>query len=517
MTSAKYVQFLGDPTILYRMNAIYSVATAGKTKLDRWNTNAEAVALMKLSVAEAKKHFDKVFLHTDAVGKKLFEQIEFEEVYLSLEGFDVPSTLATACKLNTVAIQTGPFVHLDWDFILWRLLDRSKLSPVVAQCATPAQDLAKWQKLLRALEWKPKFLEAAIEAHEQIDLPCPGVLGGDNHLFLSRYASLALEILRHPGNAILRQPANQAEADDICIFVEQVLLALCAREEGVQIHYLTQEPTYSLNAVDPRWLPKLGFTHLSGGSKRDPLWKNIVARLSKARPEAYDQSNLAQREAETEPFDLRLVRHHYLVSMEAQTARRGNALRLLKELGCEVEWKTPIKISEVPWDQTPEIYRYAPKYASQVWTLMAIFDEVEKAGVDRFALFEDDIVLHPQITELLPRIRIPTCWKFIYLGGRNGGYRYNVATGMVRSTFVSDLHAVVIKADIIPDLRQVLLDGSICSHWADFRIATLHWQHPAYLCRPNLFWQSFHQNDSGTGEGYSNYNADGSVAYAQGD
>ena len=55
------------------------------------------------------------------------------------------------------------------------------------------------------------------------------------------------------------------------------------------------------------------------------------------------------------------------------------------------------------------------------------------------------------------------------------------------------------------------------SAFADFRIARLHSQYPAYLCRPNLAWQSRHSDDSDQLKAYSNYYANGAVRVGQGD
>jgi hypothetical protein len=70
---------------------------------------------------------------------------------------------------------------------------------------------------------------------------------------------------------------------------------------------------------------------------------------------------------------------------------------------------------------------------------------------------------------------------------------------------------------MIPHLRRVLFDPAIDSAYTDFRIASLHGQYPAYLCRPNLAWQSHHSDDSGRLKPFSNYYANGAVRVGQGD
>jgi len=213
--------------------------------------------------------------------------------------------------------------------------------------------------------------------------------------------------------------------------------------------------------------------------------------------------------------DLTQIPYKVLISMESQKQRRDNAQRQFSGLGITVEWKIPVKISDIPWKLMPSIYHQHPKYASQALTLVEVFTEAKRRNVDSFMLFEDDIVFHPNFRALISHIKVPRDWRFIYLGGRNGGKREWVTEFLVRGAFVSDLHAVIIRTEMVALLEAVLFDPIIRSQWADFRIATLHKQYPAYLCRPNLAWQSVHSDESGICP-YSNYNADGTVVVGKG-
>ena len=216
-------------------------------------------------------------------------------------------------------------------------------------------------------------------------------------------------------------------------------------------------------------------------------------------------------------LNLDLIPYKVLVSMPQQHERRANAQRQFAELGMEVEWKIPVKLDDIDWKILPEIYRVRPKYASQTLTLIEVFEEARRRNVSHFAHFEDDIVFHPDVLSLLPQINVPEDWKFIYLGGRNWGPKKYVSQGIVKPHYVYDLHAAVIRTDMIDLLKQILLDPAINSHWADSRIALLHKTCPTYLCRPNLAWQSAHTDDAGGALHYSNYLEDGSIRAGQGD
>jgi hypothetical protein len=219
----------------------------------------------------------------------------------------------------------------------------------------------------------------------------------------------------------------------------------------------------------------------------------------------------------TEAIDLNAIPYRVLVSLEQHQERRRNALRQFAALGIDVAWKIPVKLDDVPWRRLPRIYRAKPTRGSHATTFLSVLDEVERIGAPSFLHFEDDVVFHPRFATLLARLRVPRDWQFIYLGGRNGGTRSRVSPGLVRSDLITDLHAVIIRSSMIRDLRRVLLDPEFKSVHLDMRLATLHRQYPAYLCRPNLAWQSAHSNDEGKLPAYSNYYFNGTVRMGQGD
>src|SRR5262249_52686321 len=151
----------------------------------------------------------------------------------------------------------------------------------------------------------------------------------------------------------------------------------------------------------------------------------------------------------TEAIDLTAIPFRIMSSLEAHRDRRDPAMRALASLGLTVRWKIPVPIGEIDWSRLPSIYRQRPNYASHALTTLAIFDEVERSGAAAFLHFEDDIVLHPRITEFLMRIRVPRDWQFIYLGGRNNGKRRAVSPGLAQSDCISDLHAVIMRSTLI--------------------------------------------------------------------
>ncbi len=200
-----------------------------------------------------------------------------------------------------------------------------------------------------------------------------------------------------------------------------------------------------------------------------------------------------------------------LLSLEGHEERRANAFRQLKSVGIEAEWVVPVKLDALDWSYIPPAFRRAPRYASHAITMIQMFDEAILRGAECFMHVEDDVVFRSDILDRLPHIIVPNDWKFIYLGGRSWGPRQKIRHGLVRSNSICDLHAVIMRNDMIEVMKTALLNPKNQRHWCDARIAYLHRNCAAYLCRPNLAWQAPHGKDDGKGPLYSNYFENGRV------
>ena len=505
-----------QPRVRFPQTAVYTVNTHGYGNFQRWPGKEAAISFLKQSTYYAQQHFSKVVLYADSQGAALLKDVLFDEVHVTLDCFDINPGIRGACKLDTYARQKTPFVHMDWDFVLWRMVADRFRTPVVAQSRMPDHGKTNIGLLFRSLPWKPNFIDPLVAEYSEVDLVCPSILGGMDVDFLAWYAELALEILRHPRNYFLQELAQGPLEEDVCLAIEQWLLGACALYMGVAVNYLCEEPTHEVNSLEPRNIQRLGFTHLGGKGKYSEYWtQKIRERNFKAGLLNSTAAVLKTKEQGGDVIDLKAIPYKVLVSMENHQERRREAQEQFQRLGIDVEWKIPVKIQDIQWNATTLRYRLVPVAASRMLTLLDIFSEVERRKVDYFIHFEDDVVFHPEITALLPEIRVPQDWKFIYIGGRNCGDHEYVSRGLIRSDFISDIHAVIIRADIIDPLRRALMDPCINSVWPDFRFATLQNIYPAYLCRPNLAWQSSHSPESG-GTSYSHYNEDGTVKEGMG-
>jgi hypothetical protein len=524
MTAENRVKALKGPTKSKSLScdtairAIYTVRTNRDGTLRGWSNKEAALNFLTHSVYSSKHIFTKVVLYTDSYGRYLLKDVGFDEIYVTLDKFDIGRGLRSACKLNTYSHQNSPFIHLDWDFILWKLPTELLKSSILAQSRLVDDGGSRISLVLRSLKWKPAFIEDILEGGISVDLPCPSLMGGLDVDFLRWYSELALEILRHPKNQFLHQLIDGEAAEDISVAIEQWFLGACALEKGVTIRYLSDQPTSQIDAVDPKHIVQLGFTHLAGRSKLSNYWiREISERNRKAGLTTVFKAAGRSPQSDGHAIDLKAIPYSVLLSTERQHERRSLAQKQLKKLGIVAEWKKPVKIEDIKWNASTEAYKERPASASHALTLIEVLDEAERRKVEYAMLFEDDVMFHSDILEVVNEVKVPNDWKFIYLGGRNCGTKQQVSSRLVRSTFISDLHAVILHSDMFSLVKQVLMDPCIHSIWLDFRIATLHDRYPAYMFRPNLAWQSEHSDDSGVREPYSNYHPTGEVKHGQGD
>jgi hypothetical protein len=123
---------------------------------------------------------------------------------------------------------------------------------------------------------------------------CCGVFGGNDTAFISYYARNAIRIVEHPRNQLAWKVLRSAAEDNV--LAEQYFLSAClyyhaanprSEFKKVEIRYLFE----SVDAASrPAETERIGFTHLIGGSKRDPsLAERLENRVRQDYPEAYER------------------------------------------------------------------------------------------------------------------------------------------------------------------------------------------------------------------------------------
>ena len=260
-----------------------------------------------LSVGEANRHYADTHLLADEAGAAMlvdrlglpFRHVETSLETLNREGAD-PQWWVLG-KLSAYAAQTEPFVHLDADVFLWKPLPvRLETAPVFAQ--NPEHFEFEDQSLYRADGfmlamtelggWLPEEWRHYAERRRNSALCC-GILGGADVAFLRRYASLAIDIIRHPRNAVVWERLSVRDN----ILVEQYFLAACLEAVTRRTDYLFPS---SAHAFDPAEAERAGYTHLIGDAKADPaIAARLEARVRSDHPALYDRC-MSVREAPAE-------------------------------------------------------------------------------------------------------------------------------------------------------------------------------------------------------------------------
>lgn len=134
-------------------------------------------------------------------------------------------------------------------------------------------------------------------------------------------------------------------------------------------------------------------------------------------------------------------------------------------------------------------------------------------------IFEDDVVLHPQLRQRLEALQLPADWGLLYLGCQHHERPLPAGPGLVRATAPLDTHAWGLRAEHFMEARRVLSGR----RWpaqdhtpaSDLLLAELTRRVPAYAAYPNLAWQREDESDI-TGTPYGNYHADGTQRHAWG-
>jgi len=188
--------------------------------------------------------------------------------------------------------------------------------------------------------------------------------------------------------------------------------------------------------------------------------------------------------------------------------RRNDVEFRFLEQGLAVRRQPAVRASRI---KDPRGYVNSRRYACGLSKCLAI-RAARNAGAPAFLMFEDDVVLHPQLHEKLAQIELPEDWGMLYLGCMHRQRPIPVAPGLVRVTDAVDTHAVGFRASTYQAaLTAMKGSGRGAGHRiaSDAELAALHSKLPVYACFPNLAWQGVGFS-SIRGVVVQNYREDGS-------
>lgn len=256
-----------------------------------------------LSVLIAKNSYGNVHLTTDTEGAKiLVEQmgLPYDSVSTSLDGLNVHHGLWAYGKILTYLEQNEPFLHIDFDVLLWRKLpDRFNNRKIIVQHleSNPAphdegDKRRNWYYYTYDQVWE------TLNAHIKMP-PCMkhvadcgaynmGVFGGNDLDTIKSYASMVQEIVTSPDNKAgweaLSSRGNRFVARTNCT-IEQLSLYCFLKDVNVWPY-----PLFFKGENSDKGAEALGYTHLVGGKSMEPRYRDAVHhRLLKMAPEIVER------------------------------------------------------------------------------------------------------------------------------------------------------------------------------------------------------------------------------------
>jgi hypothetical protein len=225
----------------------------------------------KLALLTAKKNFETTQLVTDTEGYQMLVVemgLEFDEVSLALNDIaDIPANLWAFGKLHAYGIQTGPFVHLDFDmFFLRPIPDAVKTAAILTQSTETFDkyDFYRWGVHWILATHKNLPMEFAVTKsipyHNQLAYNA-GLMGGNNWKALADYAQKAQKFVRDNLAIIEALPDFRISEANVCY--EQYFLWAYVTFHKIKVD------CYIDDIADNDELQQKGFVHLLAGNKSD--------------------------------------------------------------------------------------------------------------------------------------------------------------------------------------------------------------------------------------------------------
>lgn len=162
-------------------------------------------------------------------------------------------------------------------------------------------------------------------------------------------------------------------------------------------------------------------------------------------------------------------------------------------------------------------FRDVGRYAHALTTRLIIRRAI-LAKAEAVLVFEDDVILHPDLNARLAKIDLPQDWEIFYLGCQHQVRPTPVCRGLVRVNGALDTHAWGIRACVFRRLLRTLKGTDYRPHAtlppADVFLAEIHRTVRAYAVFPNLAWQHEEHSDL-CGGLFGNYATDGTQRTAE--
>jgi len=245
-----------------------------------------------LSCLLLTRHYDRVELYTDEIGKKILIdilQLPYTDVHIIFDGsFNIHPKLFALAKIKTYSLQEEPFIHIDGDLFLWRPFPDSLLNAELISSNLEV-NLFFNKEILEEMEQHfqtiPKHLKGVCH-HENIFSSNAGIIGGSNISFIKHYCKEAFGLIE--SNA---EKLELVKTGVLNCLIEQVSLFYLSKQEGVKIKYYIQKPVDHPLYQD-HWrfadVPDVEMIHPVAGCKKELyVLDHLTERLRLEFPEFY--------------------------------------------------------------------------------------------------------------------------------------------------------------------------------------------------------------------------------------
>lgn len=259
---------------------VYSYWTAPQggavNKMLNWCNARSALMCACISVAESKKKFKEVVLVTDDLGFDLLVKqlgLPFDEVSVSLNKIDPKyKDFWSLGKVVAYSEQTKPFLHLDFDAILFNELSDSLLaSSTFAQHLEVGDQFDKcYVNQINVL--KSLGIKVPNNFGELMEASCLGIVGFNDLNFLNEYCKESLKFIYDNGKKLDQLTSGQRGG--LCVVFEQYVYNLIAQKMGIKITHFSECITNEDIDID---FTSKGYTHI-WGYKMNPIIEGLLLR-----------------------------------------------------------------------------------------------------------------------------------------------------------------------------------------------------------------------------------------------
>jgi len=256
-----------------------------------WQSSKHHYLSWILSLERSKKHFEKTFLYTDDLGKKMLVDelgLKFDHVSTQLNYLKHHDPeFWVLGKLYTYHYQKEPFVHIDNDVFLWKPLPGS-----VRKASVFFQNPEYFEFNGSDSYYQPDFIEKAVNEaggwlpdewewytqQKKGKGVCVGIIGGNNIEFIDYYSRQAIRMIEEPANQnawrMIRERYGHRMTGHNLLFEQYLFSAIIDyHKQNSESKFPDLNIRYLFNSFEDAMLPQnsrdAGYTHLIGPAKRN--------------------------------------------------------------------------------------------------------------------------------------------------------------------------------------------------------------------------------------------------------